>query len=80
MGKHQLPFELVFKRGGERPQEKRTWHTTQDAAESAARDEAERQQAQGHTDVWLAYDVWDHRGPKAKRIVHSLALQTPKKR
>jgi hypothetical protein len=77
VGRHQMPFELVFKRGGERPEEVRSWHLTTAAAVAEASREAAKQRRAGHLDVWLAYDLWDHSGSKAKRVRHNTVLQNP---
>ena len=77
MAKHQMPFELVFKRGGDTPKEVRSWHLTKPGAETEARAEMARQRSAGWTFVWLAYDLWDHSGTKPKRIVHGKTLQRP---
>lgn len=79
MGRHQMPFELVFKRGGETPEEIRSWHLSIDAAEAQAEKDRKAQRKAGHTDVWLAYDLWDHSGPKTKRIRHNVQVQAPNK-
>lgn len=79
MGRHQMPFELVFKRGGEKPEELRTWHLTRASAAAEAHAQAGKQKRAGHTDVWLAYDLWDHSGPKTKRVEHNVVLQKPSK-
>lgn len=79
MGRHQMPFELVFKRGGERPEEFRSWHLSVAAAEAQAEKDKAKQQKAGHTDVWLAYDLWDHSGPKTKRVRHNVQVQAPSK-
>lgn len=78
MSKHQMPFELVFKRGGESPAEIKSWHLTVDSAEAEARKELARQQGAGHTAVWLAYDLWDHSGGRRpKRLQKNTVMQHP---
>lgn len=79
MGRHQMPFELVFKRGGERPEEIRSWHLSAAAAEIQAEKERKAQCKAGHTHVWLAYDLWDHSDPKARRVQHNVVVQPPAK-
>lgn len=77
MGKHSLPFELVFKRGGDTPAEVRTSHKDRAAAEREAAAEFRRQRAEGWTEVWLAYDLWDHTGSRPRRVVHHKVMQHP---
>jgi hypothetical protein len=71
-------FRLVFKRGGDTPEEFESDHRSrQDAVREATR-EYRRQRAAGWKHVWLAYDVWEvpPRG-RMKRVMRDVVLQRP---
>lgn len=74
-----MKYRLVFKRGGDTPAEiESDNHESLQKAEQAAVREYRRQRAQGWTDVWLAYDVWEvpPRG-RVKRVKKDVVLQRP---
>lgn len=73
-----MKYELVFKRGGETPEEIRSEHADRQKAVQEATREYRRQRAAGHTKVWLAYDVWEipPRG-RMKRVMKDVVLQRP---
>lgn len=75
----ETTYSLTFKRGGDTPAEIETeGYDSLRAAEQAAVREYRRQRAQGWTDVWLAYDVWEvpARG-RMKRVKRDVVLQRP---
>lgn len=71
------PFELVFKRGGDTPEEKRSWHATAEAARQHAEGELRRQRNKGWDFVWMAYDLWDTTG-KRRCVARNVVLQNPR--
>lgn len=73
--KPDAPFELVWKRGGDTPVERRTWWNTEDECHAQADRERRNDQKAGWTKVWLAYEIWAVKPNGNRRRIATRTLQ-----